>query len=99
MRLEELSNEEIKDIMKKLILKVEANEEVVEKGLMHRKVYKYNRKYCINFYNGFDYMICSIDNINADISSESLNDNLELTKYYHQLLQEAFEKKVQAITL
>lgn len=101
MKLDGLSTEEIKEIMKQLLYRVEADHSVVDRGLKHRKVYKFNSKYCVNFYNGYEYKICSIDDHNADISSESLNDNVELTKYYKQLLANVISarEELQAINI
>lgn len=92
MDLRDLSYDTRKDIIKKLLYKVEINKDFVDKELKHRKVYKYNGKYCLNFYNGYEYKIVSIDNYNADISSESILDNVELTKYYQQILAEELSK-------
>lgn len=95
MNLKDLSTEEIKEIMTKLLYKTEPSKEIVDKNIKFRKVYVYNGKYCINYDDGFDYKICSIDNLNASISSESINDNVWLTQYYLKLLNETFQKKTQ----
>ena len=93
MTLKDLTTEEIKDIIKQLLYKVETSKEVVDKNIKYRKVYMYKGKFCLNYYDGFDYKICTIDNLNADISSESLMDNIWLTEYYKELLEEIFKEK------
>ncbi|MBQ9795930.1 MAG: hypothetical protein IJW36_03135 [Clostridia bacterium] len=93
MTLKDLTTEEIKEILTKLLYRTEPSKEVVDRHIMYRRVYQFNGKYCINYEDGFDYKVCSIDNINAHITSESLNDNILLTEYYHEILKEVYAKK------
>ena len=87
MKLDQLSTEEIKDIMKQLLYKVEADESLVDKHILHRNVQRQQDSYIINFYNGYEHKVCVIDDNKANISSESHLENLELTKFYKSLLQ------------
>ena len=93
MKLDALTTEEIREIMKQLLYKVEADKSVVDKHIQHRNIHRYNETYLMNFYNGYEYKICSIDENKVDISSESFITNLELTKFYKPLLESILSAK------
>lgn len=92
MVLDNLTEDEIKSILTKLLVKVEGHKEEVEKYLRTSKVYRYQGAYCINFYNGYESKVCAIDARKAYVSSESINDNIALTEYYHEILNNVLRK-------
>lgn len=93
MILDRLTTKEIKWILTKLLQKVEIDEAAVELNLRYREVFKSNNVYYINYDNGFEQKTCSISSKDANISSESMETNGELTKYYKKLLTEVFTEK------
>lgn len=96
MNFKDLSIEEIKEeVIKKLLYKIEWDKTLVDRQIKYCEVYKYNGTYCLNFFNGYEHKVVSVDGKKAFISSESLKENEELTKYYHTLLKSVLFKKAQ----
>ena len=95
MKLSELSKEEIKDILKELIVVVEGDKDQVEKFLRFRDIYIFDGKHCINYYNGYEHKACMINERSAQITSESIEGNKELTKIYKDILTSVLQDKYQ----
>ena len=96
MNFNDLTIEEIKEeIIKKLLYKTEFNKEIVDRQIKYCEIYKYHGTYCLNFFNGYEHKVVSVDNKKAFISSESLQENDDLTKFYRSLLKTVLYKKAQ----
>lgn len=93
MKLDNLAEEEIKEVFSKILYKIEINKDVVEKSLKYCPIYKSGLNYCIEFYNGFEHKLCCINDRKVYVSSESLEGNKYLTTYLKSVLQEIAEQK------
>lgn len=96
MNLKDLTKEEIKEeIIKKILYKIEADKAMVDRQIKYCEVYKHNGCFCLNFYNGFEFKVVSINQASVVVSSESLETNINLSKYYQKVLSSALYKKAQ----
>ncbi|MBQ8615712.1 MAG: hypothetical protein IJ415_04025 [Clostridia bacterium] len=93
MRLNDLTEDEIEEVFRRILKKVETNDDVVEKSLKYCFIYKDNGRYCMDFYNGFEHKLCSISDRSVYVSSESDKENRILTAYLKDIIQEVVENK------
>ena len=93
MKLDILTEEEIKELFSKILNKIENDKKVIENSLKYCTIYRSNLGYCIEFYNGFEHKMCCISDGKVYVSSESEEDNKFLTSYLKSCLQEIAEQK------
>ena len=93
MFVELLSDDKKRYIFATLLKCVEKDKLAVEKSVKCRDVHE-TSKGCFMYYsNGFEAKVVEIDDARASISSESLKDNLEITKIYQNEMLKIFKSK------
>ena len=93
MSLRNLTEEDIKEVFRKVLTKVDNNVKEIDKCLKVQDIVKTKDGYCFGYYNGFEHKVCVINDNNVYVSSETDEDNKYLTKYLKQAIQEVLENK------
>ena len=93
MKLDSLTEEEIRNVIYKILCKIETDKAIVEKVMKYSPIVKTNAGYCFEYYNGFEHKLCCISDRKVYVSSEGEQDNKHLTNYLKTVLHEVAEEK------
>ena len=93
MFVELLSENKKREIFKKLLMMVEADQRLVEKCASINKIHATGKSFFMNFANDFEMKTVEIDDVKATISSESNADNDYITMAYQEEMGEIFQTK------
>ena len=93
MFVELLSENKKREIFKKLLMMVEADQRLVEKCASINKIHATGKSFFMNFATDFEIKTVEIDDVKVTISSESDVDNNYITMAYQEEMGEIFQTK------
>ena len=93
MFVELLSENKKREIFKKLLMMVEADQRLVEKCANINRIHNNGNSFFMNFATDFEMKTVEIDDVKATISSESDVDNKYITLVYQEEMGEIFQTK------